>query len=115
MRACTGNTFAPNFPTKCDFVQKLLREETEERAGTTGCFKLPQVGLLYFILPQSLLCDIFNSSFVVYCLQVKRLKLCKQFSYVTQMHAKCSPRYIINGCNQHGLLGTVPNMKLSVP
>lgn len=27
------------------------------------------------------------------------------------MHAKCSPHHIINGCNQHGLLGTVPNMK----
>jgi len=28
------------------------------------------------------------------------------------MHAKCSPHHIINGCNQHGLLDTVQNMKL---
>ena len=27
------------------------------------------------------------------------------------MHAKCSPHHIINGRNQHGLLGTAPNIK----
>jgi hypothetical protein len=68
LRDCTDSTFAPNFPTNGDFVQKLLREETEGRAGTTGCFKLPQVGLSYVIPSQSLLGVIFDNSFEVYCL-----------------------------------------------